>query len=82
MFALRVAPRTEVWTGALGHMCYLDCVDVACAASKVDLFHGTIWSLMWAVMVTCAAPVDDDHTLSCGTMGNCGILLWCLLAVA
>jgi hypothetical protein len=44
MFALGVSSDTKIWTGALRHMCYLDCVDVACAASEVDLFHGTIRS--------------------------------------
>ena len=82
MLALWIASNTKVWAGALGHVGYLDCVDVACAASKVDLFHGTVWSLMWAVMITYAASVDDDHTLRRGSMGNSSILLWCLFAVA
>lgn len=51
MFALWIVVDTEVRTGTLGHMCYLDCIDVARAASEVDLLHGTLWSLMWAVIV-------------------------------
>lgn len=82
MLALRIIVDTEVWTSALRHMCYPDCVDVACTASKVDLFQGTVRSLMWTVMVAGATSVNDDHTLSRGAMGNSRILLWCMRAMA